>query len=97
MPLNIETGRFKNLKLEDRLCTLCNLQAVESEIHFLFECHCYDNLRRNFLERINISHPNFNDLPNENRLCILFEKYHRIFSKFILDCFNVRKGKLFNS
>ena len=74
LPLNIETGRFRNIKLEDRLCTLCNLKAVESEPHFLFDCRCYENLRRKFLENICTYYPNFNALSYENRLCILFDQ-----------------------
>ena len=54
-------------------------------------------LRNNFLESICIHHPNFKELSYENRLCILFENHHRSLSKFILNCFNVRKDKLFNS
>ena len=36
LPLRIETGRFVNEALDNRLCRLCNSNAVEDEIHFLF-------------------------------------------------------------
>ena len=46
LPLHIETRRFRNLKPEDRICTLCQLNEVEDEVHFLFRCSCY-NIERN--------------------------------------------------
>ncbi len=35
LPLREETGRFKNERREDRICTLCNLQKVENVLHFI--------------------------------------------------------------
>ena len=34
LPLNIETGRYRNVSLPDRLCTLRYDPEVEDEIHF---------------------------------------------------------------
>ena len=45
LPINIETGRFRNIALENRLCTICNSGEIESEIHFLFDCQFYDEPR----------------------------------------------------
>ena len=36
LPLFIETGRFYNIKLEDRICKLCNMDKIDNEIHVLF-------------------------------------------------------------
>ena len=44
-PLNIETGRFSNIPLDQRYCILCDSQAIENEIHFTIECPFYDDLR----------------------------------------------------
>jgi hypothetical protein len=95
LPLHIETGRFRNTKLEDRLCTLCNLQEIESEIHFLFKCPCYAHIRQQWLQSVCANQENFNDLNVDEKLCLLFDKFHRCTSKFILNCFNHRKDKLF--
>ena len=39
MPLEIETGRFRNIKRHLRFCTLCESQTqIEDEIHFLHVC-----------------------------------------------------------
>jgi hypothetical protein len=44
LPLKIETGRFENLPLENRICELCRLNKTEDETHFLFECEVNNNI-----------------------------------------------------
>ena len=36
--LNIETGRFRNQPIEQRICNLCELYEIEDEFHVLFKC-----------------------------------------------------------
>ena len=36
LPLTIETGRFINQPLEQRLCKICDSNEVEDEWHFIF-------------------------------------------------------------
>lgn len=43
--LCIETGRHRNIKLEDRLCTKCDDHVLEDEIHFLLDCKAYKEIR----------------------------------------------------
>ena len=38
LPIQIELGRFNNLKVEERICPICNSGSVEMECHFLCEC-----------------------------------------------------------
>ena len=47
LPLKIETGRYTNppLLIQERLCPMCDVNAVESEIHFLCECQTYSDIR----------------------------------------------------
>ncbi len=42
LPLHIETGRFSNTKLDDRICNICNSGDIENEYHFVFHCTYYD-------------------------------------------------------
>ena len=49
LPLYIETGRFINVKRENRICTLCEENEVEDELHFLFKCTLYNDIRNQFL------------------------------------------------
>ena len=43
IPLFVETGRYKGIEREARLCLFCNV--VEDEEHALFNCEAYDSLR----------------------------------------------------
>ena len=45
LPLKVETGRFTNIPLEDRVCDYCDSGEVEDEAHFLFDCTLYIDLR----------------------------------------------------
>ena len=45
LPLAIETGRYRNVPADERLCEISNLNLVEDEIHFLCFCFRYQELR----------------------------------------------------
>jgi len=51
LPLEIETGRFKNIPLNQRICKICSLNEVEDELHFLLFCPAYSNARDNMLRK----------------------------------------------
>ncbi len=48
--LAIETGRYSNTPQNKRLCNFCNMNAVESEYHFLLVCPKYKDLRKKFFK-----------------------------------------------
>ena len=50
LPLNIETGRFRNQPIEQRICNLCELNEIEDEFHFLFKCTLYNDCREIWIE-----------------------------------------------
>ena len=50
--LQIETGRYKNIEKEKRLCRVCNLNKVETEEHFLLECPTYKDHHKTFYEEL---------------------------------------------
>ena len=52
LPLNIETGRFRNQPIEQRICNLCELNEIEDELHFLFKCTLYNDCRKIWIENI---------------------------------------------
>ena len=45
LPLRIETGRYVNEILEDRLCVFCINGHIKSETHFLLECDRFKLIR----------------------------------------------------
>ena len=55
--LNIERGRYLNLKVEDRQCSICNV--IEDEIHALCQCKKFNVLRdqmyQTIIKKLNIN------------------------------------------
>ena len=47
LPLHVETGRWcRPVKpLDQRICTYCNRNKIENEVHFLIECDIHDDPR----------------------------------------------------
>lgn len=43
LQLGIETGRYTNLKPEERVCQICNEGFIEDELHFLCVCSKYNS------------------------------------------------------
>ena len=95
LPLNIETGRFRNQALDERLCTLCEFNEIEDESHFLFQCSLYDELRNEWVSHIVNKTANFLELDKINKFKVIFDIHHRITAKFILRCFQLRKESLY--
>ena len=57
--LRIETGRYGNDRVDRslRICTFCDSQEVEDEIHFVLTCNRYTDLRKRFLQKYYYSRP----------------------------------------
>lgn len=81
LPLEIEVGRFtpiydKTLKKNrkripsERVCTFCDLKTCEDEIHFVFICSKYDEIRKHILgpQLNNIAH-----MSNQNKLIYIMQ------------------------
>ena len=48
--LPIETGAFANVPREDRVCTLCDLNEIGDEYHYIFNCPCFVIQRKQYLD-----------------------------------------------
>ena len=96
LKIHVETGRFNNTKLEDRLCNICNQNVIEDEFHFLFHCNAYDIPRNNFINIISNACPEFHYLEDKDQLKFIFEEIPRATAKFIISCLNIRKDILYN-
>ena len=49
--LPVETGRWRNVDMENRFCHLCNCQKLGDEYHYIFECTSLHDERKNFLPK----------------------------------------------
>ena len=72
LPLNIETGRYSNppIPLMERFCPFC-CDKVETEIHFLCDCHIYGDLRDSLFYSVSQHSPTFIDLSSEEKFIYL--------------------------
>ena len=45
LPIMIETGRYKDVPLENRLCQICTDKVIEDEEHFIGKCEALSHVR----------------------------------------------------
>ena len=86
--LPIETGRWENIPLNERKCTLCNKNDIGDDFHYLFICPYFANDRINFLKPYFYSRPNilkYKDLLSNKNKTILFKLSK--FVKIIMNAF----------
>ena len=89
LPLHIETGRFRGLDPKYRTCHFCG--EVEDELHFLFSCKQYFNIRKSFLSSLT----SIVEDSQANCFKQLCDKYARRFSKYINSIWQSRKEHMF--
>ena len=88
--LPVETGRWNNIPLEDRMCTLCNNNDIGDEFHYLFTCPFFNNSRKTLLKPYYYNKPNtlkFKQLMTDNKISIRKKLCKLI--KEITDRFNI--------
>ena len=75
-PINMELGRYQGIPREQRLCPLCDIDKVEDELHILFDCPRYCELRKPLFEQAALTDASFNDVSNIDKMKILTNNYH---------------------
>ena len=63
----IVNGRYANIPVEERVCTLCQTNKLGDEFHYLFECPFFRTQRATHLPRY------YYTLPNMHKMMQLFE------------------------
>ena len=96
LQLAIETGGFRNIEINDRLCISCNQNQVENEIHFLCFCPFYHDLRQKLYSDLKIDPESF---ENNYDLFIKIMSSERIYclSSFIVNAWGKRRDFIYNS
>ena len=80
--LPVETGRWENVPIHERLCNICN-DDIGDEFHYLFKCKSFDNERKLYLKPYSYNRPNipkFVDLMSSQNTIVLtkLSKFVRI-------------------
>ena len=64
----VERGRYKKLDVSQKLCQNCNLNLVEDETHFLFQCPAHASDRSKLISVSSENCLNFTILQDNERL-----------------------------
>ena len=92
--IRLETGRYERPRLEEhlRLCPAClDRVSVENEIHVLFFCRIYEELRQAWLQKL-VKPENFMQLEACEKLKIVLNEANNVKAtgQFIIDLYDVR-------
>ncbi len=96
--LRIETGRHERPKLpaEERLCSICNLNLVEDELHFVMICDVYSQERDDLFVVCNQEIHDFESMNETDKFNeIMSSKLSDVIialSKYIYACFTKRSN-----
>ena len=84
-----------NLKLEERICQLCDLNCVEDEFHFLCICPVYSDLRKDLYLKYSQLLNDFNSLTEGVAFISILNNPTRQLVKYLKCSWKVRKEKLY--
>ena len=93
--LRIETGRYENLPIEERLCVYCTGEHIDDEIHLLTECKYHNEERKLLFECAKQNIPGFSELQDSKDIFIQIMSTHIksvliCLGKFLYSCFKKR-------
>ena len=94
--LAVEKGRHHQTwpPIEDRLC--CDEGAIETELHFLTQCHKYRNIWEKFFPQFEKHCPKFGGLTAREKLPLILEKKKEcavVAAKYVISCHNKRDNQ----
>ena len=94
LSLAIETGRFRNIEVENRFCLMCDQNQIENEIHFVCICPFYHELRQKLYIELNLD---LESTEYENLFIKILstEKIYR-FSSFLVNAWEKRRDYIYN-
>ena len=95
LPLEIETGRFRDFPLCERICKVCNSGSVEDEIHFLCECSNYSNERLEMLSKVCDGSTIFGEMDSLDKFVYLMANHERAVISFLSKAIQKRRHSLY--
>ena len=96
LPLRIETGRFSNTPINERICQFCNYNEIEDEFHFLCKCTLYDGLRKNMIEQVCKENTGFIDYTDHDKFIFLMNNCWRVLiNLYLVPAFEKRTNRLY--
>ena len=96
-PLKIETGRYQNLPINERICFSCN-DTIEDEKHVILKCPLYADFRAVLFSHADSFCHNFNSMSDDDEFVFLFSDENVYFNtaKICYDILLKRKCLLYS-
>ena len=82
--------------MNERTCQICNSDETEDEMHFLFNCPRYNDLRQIFIAKSVETCEGFLSLSDEQKIKYLLEKHYVFVAKYIVTAMDRRKSYPYN-
>ena len=95
LPLSIETGRFRGVEINNRICPVCS-QMVEDEFHFLMQCPAYQDLRATMFNRIACDYAYFVKMDDLERFIFANINYQSLIGTYLLTAIERRKQCIYD-
>ena len=96
LQLHVETGRYNQTKIVDRICNICNSGEIEDDFHFICKCEFYSDIRSQLYTDICNIDETFRVLDDENKFIRLLSDYNHKLGKFVKVAWDKRRLKLYN-
>ena len=93
----IESGRYDQIRRENRLCLSCRSNEIEDETQFLFNCPKYSIQRDEFYNKVQFYVHNIKQLPPIEAIKELMNSNYFVdlqLMKFVLSCFDLHSKLL---
>ena len=94
LPLEIETGRFRNIPSESRVCHFCK-NEIEYELHCVCVCPVYSNHRKILFNEIILTYNNFSNLDITEKFCFIMATGTKYVLNYVENAWNTRKSLLY--
>ncbi len=80
--LHIETGRYTNTALENRLSEFCGKNVIEDEKHFICSCSFYNDLRNSLCLKIKYTQKEFQSISVNDKFVYMLQHKQHLVAKF---------------
>ena len=91
-PLQIETGRYTGLPVEERICRSCNTGQVEDEQHFCVGCPALKEARAPLLHLLNLHQVDAGALSDKDKFIAIMQNLDSRIAKLLFNMFLKRNS-----
>ncbi len=95
LPLAIETGRFKIISVEERVCVLCNINDIQDEMYMLCTCILHQHIRFEMYNNVVHKNVNFHQLNDEQKIIYLVSTEWKEVTSFLDKAWTMRTNLLY--